>query len=586
MINKKLVGLFLSICCLLFFASPVAARENVDDWYIKDFQTKIDVNKDSGLDITEKILADCGTASGKHGIFRVLPKKYQTLAGDFILPLELISIKDASGQDLPYSVINDSGTVTYQIGSADKEVQGENFYEIKYHYKNALRTERADFDEFYWNVLGSFWDLEIDSFSAQINFPQEINQNNTELNYYSGYSDSSDSSHSASDFETHRWLSPNVLEVSSLRTAMPGEGITVSATFPKNIVTPYQLTFEDRYGLTLAQLVYNLTLLLALILVVFIICFRLWKKYGRDPRLNRTIVPEFEIPEDLSPLEMGGIMRKGGFRNSFITATVIHLAAQGYLKIESVVEKIAIFTINDFKLIRTEKKVLSTLYPVDFLVLENLFGGQPEVKLSDLKQKFYQYLPNISKKLLENLATRQLVDKKGYSYRMGMIIAGPIMMFLGFQLVWVFPWMFSGIIVAGLIILSFGLFMDRLTVKGAELNWRIKGFKLYMNTAEKYRSRFQEKEGTIEKLLPYAILFGITKKWLNKMKDIYGEEYFATYHPAFMVGTLSTMNFDSFMSTVNSISSNISSSVAPSSSGSSGGGSSGGGGGGGGGGGW
>jgi uncharacterized membrane protein len=128
--------------------------------------------------------------------------------------------------------------------------------------------------------------------------------------------------------------------------------------------------------------------------------------------------------------------------------------------------------------------------------------------------------------------------------------------------------------------------MRRFTPRGAELNWRINGFKLYMNTAEKYRSRFQEQEGLIEKLLPYAILFGITKKWLQKMREIYGAEYFANYHPAFMAGSLATLDFDSFMSTVNEISTSISSNVSPSSSGSGGGGSVGGGGGGGGGGGW
>jgi uncharacterized membrane protein len=167
-----------------------------------------------------------------------------------------------------------------------------------------------------------------------------------------------------------------------------------------------------------------------------------------------------------------------------------------------------------------------------------------------------------------------------------MITGAGIGMFLCLQFVVIFPVVLASLFVSGLIVIIFGIFMDKLTLRGAELRWRIKGFKLYMNTAEKYRSRFQEKEGMMEKLLPYAILFGITKKWLKKMKAIYGEKYFATYHPAFMAGALAAANFDSFTSAMNEISSSIASNVSPSSSGSSGGGSSGGGGGGGGGGGW
>lgn len=576
-----IISLFLTLLSLVV-ASPTNAREDVDYWYIKDFKVDIMVGKDASLDITEKILADCGTALDKHGIFRVLPKNYQTLDGTFILPLELTSIKNEAGEDIPYSVIDEAETVTYKIGSADKTVQGENFYEIKYRYKNAIRTERPEFDEFYWNVLGNFWDLDIDQFSAQINFPSEINKGNTEVNYYAGDL----GEETGSDLAAYRWTSSNILEVHSLRPALVGEGITISVTFPKNIITPYQLTFEDQYGITRGKMIFNVILLFSLVLITFIICLKLWKKYGRDPRFSKTIIPEFEIPENLSPLEMGGIMKKGGFSNNFVTATIIHLAAMGYLKIESANEKIAFITITDFKLIRTEKVVPDTLYPVEVLVLKKLFNGKSEVKLTDLKTVFYKYLAEISDKLLTDLDSRKLVDKRGSQYHVGMIIVGPIVAFVGFQLAIFGSWVMAGLSLSGLIILLFGFFMSRLTIKGAELNWRIKGFKLYMNTAEKYRSRFQEQEGSIEKLLPYAILFGITKKWLKKMKDIYGEEYFANYHPAFMAGTLAISNFDSFMSSVNEISSSISSNVSPSSSGSGGGGSSGGGGGGGGGGGW
>ena len=122
---------------------------------------------------------------------------------------------------------------------------------------------------------------------------------------------------------------------------------------------------------------------------------------------------------------------------------------------------------------------------------------------------------------------------------------------------------------------------------GLELAWRIKGFKLYMETAEKYRQQFNEKENILEKFLPYAILFKITDLWIRKMKDIYGEKYVACFMPLWFVGG-NFQNFDanSFNSMISDFSSNMNSTMVASSSGVGGGGFSGGGGGGGGGGGW
>ena len=106
-----------------------------------------------------------------------------------------------------------------------------------------------------------------------------------------------------------------------------------------------------------------------------------------------------------------------------------------------------------------------------------------------------------------------------------------------------------------------------------------------METVDKDRAKFYEKENIFEKFLPYAIVFGITELWIKRMKEIYGEEYFAHYAPAWYAGNMAAFSADSFASAIDSLSSSIASNTsAPSGSG--GGGGAGGGGGGGGGGGW
>lgn len=65
------------------------------------------------------------------------------------------------------------------------------------------------------------------------------------------------------------------------------------------------------------------------------------------------------------------------------------------------------------------------------------------------------------------------------------------------------------------LIFLFVSYSDSLSPKGAALNQKIKGFRLYLETAEKDRARFQERYDDLTKILPYAIVFGLTKSGCN-----------------------------------------------------------------------
>ncbi|MBQ3293816.1 DUF2207 domain-containing protein, partial [Candidatus Saccharibacteria bacterium] len=136
------------------------------------------------------------------------------------------------------------------------------------------------------------------------------------------------------------------------------------------------------------------------------------------------------------------------------------------------------------------------------------------------------------------------------------------------------------------------------TLKGIEISKYLDGLKEYMNLAEKDRLKFLQSvkgadtsnQGIVklyEKLLPYAVIFGIEDSWMDELNKYYQLDdvtnpywlHGATYFPI--------SDFRSFTSyTSSSISSSTASSDSGGSSGGGGGGFSGGGGGGGGGGGW
>ena len=127
-----------------------------------------------------------------------------------------------------------------------------------------------------------------------------------------------------------------------------------------------------------------------------------------------------------------------------------------------------------------------------------------------------------------------------------------------------------------MIVIGFGMIMPRRTEKGAQADWQLKGFKLYLSTAEKYRLQWQEKENIFETFLPYAMALGVAEKWSKTFADV------NLPPPSWYSGTGTWSSIYAWQA-LSSFNSSLSSATVPSSGGSSGGFSGGGGGGGGGG---
>jgi uncharacterized membrane protein len=588
MSSKKLqilIIVFAGIFVSLFFCfQPVYARldNEITDWYIQNFESDIVLNKDSSLLITEYITADCGNLPNKHGIFRILPLQIKTDKEIFKTPVELISITDFDGNPYKYQTTKSSDTVTWKIGDANKLVSGVNYYKIVYKVKNAVRFINSDFDELYWNLLGTFWQIDIDNFSANLFFSAEITKNNTQIDYYTGTFGSKDKS-----LARYNWSRQNSIFFESTQPIKAGEGITVSATFPKGIFTPYEPSFQEKYGN------YFLYLFFLIPIAVFIIAFRLWQKYGDDPKMKKPIPPEFGIPDKITPMQMGMVISSGHWNDKLVTATIINLAVRKFISIEQTEEKVLFFTSKEIRL--TKNKGGNTQTPLtetEKMLMDAFFSGKDTLKLSELKTfqnriAFRKAVSEIKKTAVNDLVNNNWIVKTGLSLQAVFFTIGIIaVIWLSFWFVLV-PQLFASILLSGIILIIFAVIMPKRTQAGADLLFKIKGFELYMKQAENYRQQFYEKENIFDKFLPYAIVFGIAELWAKKMQQIYGEDFYKNYHPYWFIGTgtFDSFSADSLTSQINSITTAISSTVA-SSSGSGGAGGAGGGGGGGGGGGW
>ena len=244
--------------------------------------------------------------------------------------------------------------------------------------------------------------------------------------------------------------------------------------------------------------------------------FSLWFRHGRDEKTFRdTIMPHYRPPKGMLPTETGTIIDER-LNPRDITATIIDYAVKGYIQIDELEKK-------DYKL--TLKKPLPKLKKFESLILRKIFPTNEKgisSKLSELKNKFHTQIPLIEKAIMTQLVKEDIFPKNPkYIRRKYAIMAGiPAALIFYTADGWPVHLIF-GILFSALIIFLFGQIMPRKTKKGTEIYYVLKGLYEYIDTAEKDRLEFQEKNGILfEKLLPYAIAFGLTKKWSKAFADI------------------------------------------------------------------
>ncbi|HPN67512.1 MAG TPA: DUF2207 domain-containing protein [bacterium] len=584
-------GLFL---VFLTCGAVVPARKYVTEWYIKDIRTEININQDGSIDVDEKIAADCGDLADRHGIYRTLPTlKYLTDEDVVQQKASLQSITDFDGNSLKYTESQDksNNTITWKIGDANKTVKGENDYEIKYNVSNVILGNSDNFDEFYWNVHGQFWDMEADQAEIIVNFPENFDYQTQETNLYGGTYGSQES------IASYQWLDNNTIEIKSSQMLSKYEGLTLSVTIPKGMTAtaPVQkLSDINKTPIILVVAYYLAEIFWAILLIIgAILTWYYWLKYGRDPVINKTTIAQYEPPMNLNPMQMGMLISNGDLKSKFITASIVNMAVKKIIKIEDKTKK-GWFGSKDYKLISlkdTNQAAYDKLEKSEKDLYYYLFGNSTTKLISSLKDKFYSNISSLKSQVQKELIEEKLLyERKGFDIQTIMFIVGIMAVIFPFILLAFFPWLALLTILEGIMMIIFSFWMPKHTLEGAEEQWKAKGFKLFMLTAEKYRQQFYEDENIFERYLPYAIVFNIVKKWAKNMENIYGKEKMSSYSPYWYSNSLVGGGFDvdSFTNSLTAMSSEMSSTISssPSSSGSGGGGFSGGGGGGGGGGGW
>ncbi|HRN85922.1 MAG TPA: DUF2207 domain-containing protein [Candidatus Dojkabacteria bacterium] len=319
----------------------------------------------------------------------------------------------------------------------------------------------------------------------------------------------------------------------------------------KNLDVSLELTREERIRQTV---ILALNLFGAMLLPLGALkIYQLWKTKGRDHIDKSIVIPEYSPPDEIRPYLLGSL-KDEMVDIKDITSSIIDLAYRGYIKIKEFGAKEVLgikLKKADFELIK--QKEFDDLSEPEKELMDAVFGTKERVTTNDLKNKFYTRLPGIKKKIYEELVSAKYFDDKPDSVRTKYLGIGFLVMIVGVGLVvasTVLP-IFWGTGIAlgilGLVLLIVSKHMPSKTELGSQIFHKVLGFKMYMETAEKYRVQNLTPE-TFEKFLPYAIVFGIEKQWAEKFKDIYKgtpdwyEGDISTFNTIYLVNSLSTFN--------------------------------------------
>ncbi|MDD3190809.1 MAG: DUF2207 domain-containing protein, partial [Candidatus Pacebacteria bacterium] len=503
LVEMKIINKIKSFFCFCFFGllfsfSFCQAEE------IESFYSKIMINDDSSLNVTETIVYDFGNLQ-KHGIYRYF--KGENGANDPIV--SSVSVTNENGNSYQYTFNNNK----IKIGDELLTVWGKRTYVINYNLKGAINYSK-DYDELYLNVNGFGWQVPIKEMKAEVIIPKNLKNDSLFFeSYYGVYG----AKNLATSSITYSSDATNIVYM--INSLNQGENFTVLARFPKGIVE--ERPFAQKM---FSYVVDNWMGLIPLIptLVIFIT----WIMYGRKPKGRGTIIPQYDVADNLTPIEIGTI-KDEKTENIDVSAEIIYLATKGYLSIRQIKEKFLMLHKTDYLFTKT-KEAEDNFNEFDKELLNLFFKENNEVKLSKIDKSkmeslFYDLRRNVSnvcksKGYFKEMSRSSLIRmiSLGYIFILCFFI---IISFKMNELFYVSTCIC--LFVSSIILSNF----SKTTKKGAEVDEHIKGLKLYLSVAEKDRIKFHnapdKNPTTFEKFLPYAMILGVEKEWAKQFESLY-----------------------------------------------------------------
>jgi Predicted membrane protein (DUF2207) len=500
----------LAAALALLVAAPAAAQRTL---IIERFEAAIQVNVDGTIDVDETIRPRF--TGSWNGIYRTIPIEYRTPQGlNYTLRLIIESVTDDAGAKLRYETSRERHYRKVKIW-VPGAVNATRTVHLRYRVPDALRFF-DEHDELYWNVTGDEWDVPIESAEAVVHLPPGVS--GVRATAFRGAYGSTDRAPASID--------GNVVTIRASGGLGFHEGLTAVVGWNPGIV--HRPTAAEKTARVISS-----NLPLAIPPLVFVGMWSLWRRRGRDPKLG-PVTTRYEPPDGMTPAEVGTLVDgKPDMRD--ITATIVDLAVRGYLHITETESGgvFGFFSSKDYTFtLKKPREQWSGLKTHERDLLDAMFGTGDEVRLADLKNKFYKHLPGLRDGLYGGLVSGGFYnarpDRVRLAYIAGGVAAGAaigvisasIMGALGMQPV---AGIIAGILSA-VVIIGFGLLMPARTIQGTRGLESILGFQEFLSRVEADRlQRMVKTPEMFEKFLPFAMALGVEDNWARAFDGIYRE---------------------------------------------------------------
>jgi len=524
LIYKKLFLILLLYC----LAVPASATE-----YIEKFDSKITVTANGSLNIIETITVHHEGNQIKRGIYRDL----STAKGE---RYEVLSVLR---NDKPEPWFLERTDRALRVNTGDDtflEAPATSTFTINYILYDALRKiKKENLNELYLNITGK-WNFPIKEVTAVVHYPE-----NTEVVRQFAYQYGYDA----------KQMTPNTPFI--FKDLFPNDEVTIAQAFtPGTVDIPTPKTWIWLGLAFLATLIY------------YVLAWLVW---GKDPKPH-PIVPDWEVPHDISPLEAAYINNNGNTpRNSFFIH-VLWLLHKKAIKIMETDAPSALFGKKKWYTLTTQpeadlKDSEIKEYCKNFPNILTLTGKESEkiafytnrldIKIIQHMEKHYFHTHGFLTffgALIVPIAWMYIFPEQTESIiRTCLIIFIIISSFLRERAVATIMLLGCSIpIVASLIsnipaLITFGAYtvivlvfrylLFQPTLPGQRQKERIEGLKMFLKTinghetsqpSEKMENGLSSAKRLtprdMEALFPYAVALGLEKAWTQKFLNVFGDE--------------------------------------------------------------
>ncbi|MEE6294556.1 DUF2207 domain-containing protein [Georgenia wangjunii] len=556
----------LTLALLAVVTAPLAASADTGGDVVRSLDIDIDVRPDGTLEITETYEWDFGSREGL-GLTRELAARFlhpERPGMVRVYEYDDFAVTSPSGAPAGVWPREEGSYVAVDIGAPDGSSDrrsGVQTYAFSYTVRGALNAIRGeagvpDQDELYWNVTGNGWEVVLEEVTTTVTGPVDV----IDHACFQG--------RSSSDGCTALEVGGPQVTARSDRLE-PGEELTVMAAFPAGTFgeiapilevadpkTESELAAERRLetidgvtGPPARFLTENIAWLapLALLGPVGWAFLRIRRHRdlhyvgltpgtlpgpGTPPPVAQlagtpTVAVRFAPPDGLRPAEVA-LLRDKRTTAQAVAVTIVDLAARGYLRIEEN-EATGLFgRTQDWTFFEQPGGAdRNHLRRYERRLLEALFRGRTRVTLSDLRNTFASTMASTQSYVRDEVDARELFVEKRSVFNVRTLLTWAVVVVVLVAIVnldvvlTLVPGSLALLALAALGLLgAFGVArlatsraVIQRTARGRALFEQVRGFELYLETAEAEQLRWEEGEDIFSRYLPYAMVFGVAERW-------------------------------------------------------------------------